>query len=739
MPPDRVERIAVTGVGVVSALGPDATTAFARLVAGERGFGPVTLFDVADQRSKIAAEIRGLRTEDVAPAGQADAWSRSDAMAVLAAREAVARAGIAGQSLSVAIGATTGGMFEAESVLVAMHDGMATDASARRLLSYPLSTTAERIAEAVGPVERAATVCSACSSGTNAIVQAAAWISSGRAERVLAGGTDGLCRLTFTGFGALGAIDPHPCRPFDVTRAGLGLGEGAAFLVLEPERAARARDATILAWLSGWAIAAEAHHVTHPDPSGATPAILIRAALARAGLAPADLDYVNAHGTGTIQNDAMEARALVAALGDEIGRVRVSSSKGQIGHTLGAAGAVEAAFTVLALGQGVVPPTAGLHTPDPELPLRHVMDRGERADLRAALTSSFGFGGTGSVLAFERADMPDRRPARSRPDAVVVTGLCSLGPAGLLTGADNACYDAVAAGDDAPVEPLELLEPARSRRYDRAAAMVTAGAEAALADAALGPRGVGLVAGTAYGNVERSVQFLRRIAERGARMASPAEFPHLVPSAPSGNASIYVGLTGPVVSASDLDTSAEASFAIAADWLELGLAPAMLAGSAEPRDPIVERVLGPLCVGERTVARGEGAAWLVLEPEASASTRGARVLARVAERVELWCAPEQALRRVRAPALAERAQVFLAAGAPEFAAALAASPWRGVVARDVHRRVGAHEAAGGFALAIAVAKLARGDIDDALVCSTSRGHTHVALLERIGPRGIPSG
>lgn len=732
MPPDRAERIAVTGVGVVSALGPDADTSFSRLIAGERGFGPVTLFDVSGQRSGIAAEIRGLRTEDVAPAGKADAWSRSDAMAVVAARDALAHAGIAGAPLSVAIGATTGGMFEAEGVLVDLRDHVAPDASARRLLSYPLSTTAERIAEALGPVERAVTVCSACSSSTNAIVQGAAWIAGGRAERVLAGGTDGLCRLTYTGFGSLAAVDPEPCRPFDVSRAGLGLGEGAAFLVLEPERVARARGATILGWLSGWSIAAEAHHVTHPDPSGATPARLMREALARAGLEPADIDYVNAHGTGTIQNDAMEARALAAALGGELERVRVSSSKGQVGHTLGAAGALEAAFSVLALDRGVAPPTGGLETPDPELKLRHVIGRGERAGLRAALSSSFGFGGTGSVLAFERADMPDRRPSRSQRTTLLVTGIASFGPAGVLSGADNAVYGEAPTFDEVSAEPLALLEPARSRRFDRAAAMVAAGAHAALGDAALAPEGVGLVAGTAYGNVQRSVQFLRRIAERGARMASPADFPHLVPSAPSGNASIYLGLTGPVVSISDLDLSAEASLALAADWLDLGLAPAMLAGSAEPRDPIVERVLGPLCVGERSVPRGEGSAWLVLEPEANARARGARALARIVQRVERWCAPEQALEGVAGPDNAERSVVVLGAGGSLFAAALTASAWAHAQKLSVPERVGAHEAVGGFALAVAVAKLARGDADDALVCSSSRGHTHLVRFERAG-------
>ncbi|MEB2324431.1 MAG: beta-ketoacyl-[acyl-carrier-protein] synthase family protein, partial [Sorangiineae bacterium] len=594
MPPEVAARIAVTGVGAVSALGIGARSSFARLVAGERGFGPVTLFDVADQRSQLAAEVRGLRVDEVAPAGEAARWSRSDRMAVLAAKDALESAGLAGGPLSLALGATTGGMFEAEAALAASVEGASSESLAAALVAYPISATAEHLAATIEGVERSVTICSACSSGAVAIVEAAAWLESGRAERALAGGVDSLCRLTFTGFGALGALDPRPCRPFDQARAGLGLGEGAAFLVLESERAARARGARVLAWLSGWAVAAEAHHITHPDPSAVRAIELIRAALAGGGLSPRDIDYVNAHGTATPQNDAMEARALAGVFGDELTRVRVSSSKGQIGHTLGAAGALEAAFTVLALEQGVAPPTGGLESPDPSLPLRHVLGEGERAELRAALSSSFGFGGTGAVLAFERAAAAPRpRPERAARSRLVVTGVATLGPAGALAGASNTAYaDPSAAREPAPLALLERLDPARSRRFDHVTASVCVGVEAALAAAALSPARVGLVSGTAFGNVERSAAFLRRALERGARAASPAEFPHLVPSAPAGNASIYLGLTGPVVTVSALETSAEAAFALAADWLDLGLAPAMVAGGADPGDPVVARALG---------------------------------------------------------------------------------------------------------------------------------------------------
>lgn len=711
------ERIAITGVGAVSALGPDAATTFGRLVAGDVAIAPLGLFDTDGQRSRMAAEVTGLSVADVAPRDQIEAWSRSDALAVLAAREAVRSARLdATARLHLAVGATTGGMFEAEDVLASMSGAGSAD-SVRRLLAYPLSTSADRIAETLGRVDRRVTICSACSSGAVALVQGASWLAAGQADAVLAGGTDGLCRLTFTGFNALGATSPEACRPFDVRRDGLTLGEGAAFVVLEPESAARRRGARVLAWLSGWAVAAEAHHITHPEPSGAIAAGLIRQALERAGLSTRDLDYVNAHGTGTLANDAMEARALSAALGDEAERVVVSSSKGQLGHTLGAAGALEAVATVLALAEGVLPPTGGLEQPDPALPLHHVIGRGRPAALRAALSSSFGFGGTSAVLAFEHADAAARPVARdARP--LAITAAVTLGAGRLMEGSGCALHAGEAgSGEALPADPLSLLDAARSRRFDRASTLVSLGAERALAAAGLGRDGVGLVAGTAFGNVERSVAFLRRVLDRGPRFASPADFPHLLPSAPSGNASIYAGLTGPVVSVSDVSTSPEAALAVGASFVSLGLANAVIAGSAEPEDRIVQQVLGPLHAG-REASAAEGAAWLLIEAHREAVERGATVLARIAR----IASRADELEPPRDPL---RALVVVAAKEVE---RLAGSAWVDVPRRGLVADVGAHEARGGFALAAGVALVARGTADDVLVCGSERDRVYLVHL-----------
>lgn len=707
-------RIAVTGLGVVSALGPGADSTFSRLVRGDGAIEPLTLFDALDAKSRVAAEIKDLDVAAIAPRGE-PGWSRTDAMALAAAREALARSGRPPATLGVSVGTTTGGMFETEDALLEAPGAPLDPLRAKRLLEHPLDRTAERLAAVLGANVRA-TLCAACASGAIAIIRAVRWLTDGSAERVVAGGADGLCRLTFFGFDSLGALDAGPCRPFDRARRGLSLGEGAGFLVLELEATARRRGAEIFAFLGGAAVAAEAHHITHPDPTGDKAARLIERALATARLRPEDVGYVNAHGTGTQPNDAMEAKALHRVFGPGAPRVLVSSSKGQLGHTLGAAGAIEAVVTVLALARGVAPPSVGLAEPD-DPGLGHVIGQAQALTTGAALSCSFGFGGTGAVLTFEHADAaarPGAEPA-TRRDRVVVTGLSSLG------------------SDD---NPLSLLEADRSRRFDRAAAYVTAGAAVALDSAKLSPSSIGLVAGSAFGSVERSVEFVRRALSRGVRRANPAEFPHLVASGPSGNASIYVGLTGLVAGAVEGATSGEAALETALSFLALFEAEGFVVGAAEASDPIVNQVLGPLRRGggEREVPRGEGAAFLVVESEATALGRRATVLAMVEElrRVPRGGSIDTVVAPPRRP---NRARVVVGALGEAASTVLAASAWGSVERRSVLERAGFHEAVGALALVTAVELVARREADEALVVN---GLGHETLLTRfIRPETTP--
>jgi 3-oxoacyl-[acyl-carrier-protein] synthase II len=719
------ERIAITGLGVVSSLAIGREESFRRLCAGERGIGPVSLFDTTGLRSRIAAEVRGLDVSAIAPRAEAADWSRSDAMALIAAREALSHARHAeGSPLGLTLGGTTGGMYETERALAALPPGSIQPRDARRLLDFPLAVSVERVARALGSVVRSATVCSACSSGAVAIALGASWLLSGRVPRVVAGGVDGLCQLTFTGFNALGAVDPEPCRPFDASRAGLTLGEGAACLVLELESNARARGAPIIAFLSGWAVASEAHHVTHPEPSGTRASAVLLDALGIAALAPSDIDYVNAHGTGTVQNDAMEARALERVFGPDLGRVWLSSSKAQIGHTLGAAGAIEAVITALAVQRGQLPPAAGLA--EPEVPaLRLVRLPDQHAPLRAALSSSFGFGGACAVLAFEPAEAAPRLLASSAPEPVVISGAASFGPLGLLGGVSGARYlsEATAfAPTSVPPEPLSLLDPDRSRRFGRASALVVATAECALTNAARAPQATGLVVGSAFGDVERSVRFLQKLLGQGPKFASPAEFPQLVASTGSGNASIYLGLTGPCLSVSEFGTSGQSAVSVALSLLELGLAEALLAGAAEAHDGIVDAVLGK--------ERGEDKDFVVLETARAAEARGQVPLARVTLHRALRGDASRTFAELGAPpSLAEACIVSGRLSSP-VAGALARSAWHAVKVHELPARGGYHEAIGALGLAVAAAEVASGRAQQALVITTDVDTVYVTRLER---------
>ncbi len=407
------------------------------------------------------------------------------------------------------------------------------------MLSHPLSSTADHVRAAVGPFRRVRSVCSACSSGANAILLAAAWIRSGRSRCVIAGGADGLCRLTYAGFSALSALSADPCRPFDRRRNGLNLGEGAAFLVLEPGTRRGPRRAP-LAELRGFAVGAEAHHITNPEGEGVSAARVMSEAIARAGLTPADVDYVNAHGTATALNDAMEAAAIGRCFGAEAARVAVSSSKGQIGHTLAAAGAIEAAISVMAIERGALPPTIGLEEVDPACPLA-LVTASRPAVIRAAISNSFGFGGTDSVLVFTALGaFPDPPPARA-PSRVVVTGGATVGPLGVLSARASLAYlepGSPPAPGAIDVRPADHLDVSRARRLDRAARLTTiaaaaAGAEAGLAFGTPDAMDVGAISGSAFGSVDGSTAFMRRIYDKGAKFASPADFPTSCPLRPS--------------------------------------------------------------------------------------------------------------------------------------------------------------------------------------------------------------
>lgn len=693
-------RVAITGVGVVSPLGTGARATMRRLVAGARAMAPLSLFEPPGTRSTLACEVRDVEALRAALGPRARAFSRADVLALVAAREALEEARLGAGTFALVVGGTAGGLFETELTLAAMLRDETLAPPREGLEAHPPGAVAARLREELRGVRDARAVSCACASGATALALAASLVASGRVERALAGGVDALARLTYAGFDALGVSAREPCRPFDAARAGLTLGEGAAFVVLEAEPSARARGAKVLAELAGWAAGAEAHHPTQPDREGSVALDVVRSALARAKLGADALDYVNAHGTGTTLNDASEASVLARALGAEAARVRVSSSKGQLGHSLGAAGAVEAVISVLAIEAGVAPPSVGLETPDPAFALRFVGPVGEPAPIRAALSTSFGFGGMAAALVLaEPGWAPDREePA---PRRCVVTAVGGSSPEGVAS-----------------------LDATATRRFDRASRLLASAASAALPAAPLASR-TGLVAGATFGDVDGSAAFVSRLVDKGARLVSPAAFPNLVPSGAVGNVSILDGLRGPVLAVHERGTGAEAAIATAFELVRAGEVEVVLAGGVEPASALVARAFAPWRdAPARDEPRGEGATLLRLVDEAGARRAGERALARVVDVAAAAQGPPPW------PDVPPRAAVFAALAPDDLDRWLAGSAWADAPrTRVAPPRGGAHDAAGAWVLAAAVAAIASGECASALAVGLGDGGLRATWIE----------
>lgn len=400
-----MSEVVITGLGVVTPIGVGAAAFREGLLLGACGVGRISRFDPSEYRSKVGAEVRAEVRFDGPETGirQTRRYGRTASFALTALAEAVASAGLHREDLvaaGLAFGGSTAGMPDAEAALLDLPDGgdYWADARPEEFLSTPIGTTADVLVRAAGVTGPVSTISTACSSATNAVGQALRWLQAGTVDRVLVGGADALCRLTHAGFNALSLVAPERPLPFDARRQGLCIGEGAAMFVLERALAARARGARILARLLGFGNVAEAWHLVQPMEDGTGAARAMWAALADAGVNPARVDYVNAHGTATIQNDLAEARGIHAVFGSRASTLPVSSTKSQVGHLLGASGAVELAAVTLGMNHDFLPPTVGWEVADEAIDLDPVPGVGRPGAIGVALSNSFAFGGNDSCL-----------------------------------------------------------------------------------------------------------------------------------------------------------------------------------------------------------------------------------------------------------------------------------------------------------------------------------------------------
>jgi nodulation protein E len=405
-------RVAVTGIGVISALGPTRAAFWDALGSGRVGIRPMTLVPTGSTRFPNAAEVPGYRAADYFDEKEAGFLDRFSQFALIAAREAVADSGldfgavsnpdgvsnvVLRENTAIVTGSCAGGQTTEDEGFHGLYALKNTRFAPLSIPKVMANAGASRISLEYGITGPVYTVSTACSSANHAIGQAFWMVRDGVAEAAIAGGSEAPFSMgLLKAWEAMRVVSPDTCRPFSHDRRGLILGEGAAMLVLEPLDRARARGAHIWGEIVGFGMSSDAHHITQPSAAGAAKAM--RAAISDAGLSVDEPGYINAHGTGTPSNDPTETEAIRSVFGERARKIPVSSTKSMHGHALGAAGAMEAAATLFAIHESVIPPTANFTEPDPACDLDVVPNTARAATVQYALSNSFAFGGLNAVL-----------------------------------------------------------------------------------------------------------------------------------------------------------------------------------------------------------------------------------------------------------------------------------------------------------------------------------------------------
>ena len=523
----------ITGIGIVSAAGLNMDEVWQAVTAGTSGLKPLSLFSSPRYGQIPVGEIQ----HDLLALGAPTRSSRSDKLGWLAARAAIADAKINFENnrerAGVLLGTSVGGSYDSENFLTTLIKQGKMRVRPTRF--HECATTVDLIANDFGLLGPSMALATACSSSALAIAQAAEMILSGEADVMLAGGADSLARMTWGGFHSLLLVDSAGCRPFDAARGGMSLGEGAAILVLEAEESALRRGAKILARLSGWGASCDAYHATAPHPQGAGATAAMQSALRRAGLEPSAIDYINAHGTGTRDNDVAEGIALKTVFHNRV--PPFSSTKRIFGHALAASGALEAAVCVEALRRQALPPNAGFSKCDPAIGLEPVTES-RPAPLTHVMSNSFGFGGNNGVLIFST---PETIPQTRVPEKIQIA-VSGLG----VIGADAVIVKEIAAPLPAGktlvhncgelTDTATMLTPNQRRRLSRLQQMAIISARRSHAPDPT--QRVAIAIGTGYGCMEDAGTFLENLVSKDEREPMPARFPNSVHNSPAGQVAI---------------------------------------------------------------------------------------------------------------------------------------------------------------------------------------------------------
>jgi 3-oxoacyl-[acyl-carrier-protein] synthase II len=400
-------RVVVTGIGLVTSIGSDVETFWEALLAGRSGIKPVGSFDSKDYSVHIGGEVKDFSPDGVRSRIDLNQVGRASQFAISAATQALEDAGLDPDRLDptrsgVAMGTTSGEPREVETYTDTLLKGDLSAVGSELAVRYPCGSIPASMAAALGFAGPNIMIPTACAAGAYAAADAMESLRSGAADVMLAGGSDSFSRITYTGFARLGAIAPERCQPFDLNRKGMVPGEGAAVLVLEPLDLAERRGARIYAELVGYGLSCDAHHMTASHPEGEGAARAMFSALADAEVAPGEVDYISAHGTGTPTNDRLETLSIKRVFGDAAPKIPISSAKSMLGHTMGAASAIETAICALAIERGKVPPTINYETRDPDCDLDYVPNVARDHRVRVAMNNAYAFGGNNASLILKR-------------------------------------------------------------------------------------------------------------------------------------------------------------------------------------------------------------------------------------------------------------------------------------------------------------------------------------------------
>lgn len=613
-------RVVVTGLGLVCALGENTEQCWSAAVNGVTGIREVKSVNTDGCYANVGAEVltasKDLSGED---------YDRSSLLCIKAAGEALADSGYEitednSDRIGVIVGNCVGGAASIDKYFtdeLKNGGGNKTD-----ILKMPAAAIANNVAVHFGLNGTTANIVNACAAGTISLSYAADLIRAGKADAFVAGGSDSFSSLAFAGFHALHALDENSCSPFNRS-SGITLGEGAGVLIIESYEHAKARGAKIYCEVLGSGVSSDAHHITAPDPEGKGQMLAIKRAIANSGLTPNDIDYINAHGTGTAKNDEAEFLSL-HTLFDGNDHLSVSSTKSMTGHCLGAAGSIEAVLTVKAVCGNTVPPTIGYTDENLEAlkekagAIDFVPNVKREKNINFAASNSFAFGGNNASIVF--AKEPREIPDRTNRDRIFITGI------GELLG-NPKCE---ISSDDYKEHGIKM---AFYRKLDRFSQLQLISGMRALADAGIticdeNEKDIGIVVGTADGPMTEIVGFQKNVIKNGTANGSAFSFPNTVYNAAGGYFSIFAGIKGYNVTNANSIQAGLQSLCYAADVIRNGDEKIMVASGTDENTDVTEYLYGKL--GLLGGMLGEGSVSVILENENSADERGAKKYAELA-------------------------------------------------------------------------------------------------------------